>query len=109
MRFTALGAVRPYGMIIEILTLCGHARGPHVDVSNPWPMALISAIYGTDDDKEISSMLNTILSSTAGLGLIHESQNIHDSKRYSRPWFAVRLLFHHLFLLGWIIIFFPRV
>ncbi|KAG9004221.1 hypothetical protein FRB94_002577 [Tulasnella sp. JGI-2019a] len=62
--------------------------GPHVSPIDPWPMSLISAIYGTDDDLEIKQHLYTIMNSTAGLGLIHESVNVHHSTRYSRPWFA---------------------
>ncbi|KAI0773949.1 Six-hairpin glycosidase-like protein [Fomes fomentarius] len=61
--------------------------GPHANVYNPWPMSLISAIYGTDNDKEILSYLKTIASNTAGLGLIHESVNIYDGT-FTRPWFA---------------------
>ncbi|KAF8528877.1 Six-hairpin glycosidase-like protein [Hysterangium stoloniferum] len=62
--------------------------GPHVDVSHPWPMSLISSIFGTDDDAEISTALQTIANNTAGLGLIHESQSIHDNTDYTRSWFA---------------------
>ncbi|KAI0921582.1 hypothetical protein AcW1_004489 [Taiwanofungus camphoratus] len=61
--------------------------GPHEDAWNPWPMALVSAIYGTDDDDEIMSYLYLIANNTAGLGLIHESINIYDAS-YTRPWFA---------------------
>lgn len=68
-------------------------------------MSLISAIYGSDDNKEIENLLYTIVNvsysapfllglftgtiqNTAGLGLIHESQNVHDPTDYTRPWFA---------------------
>jgi len=62
--------------------------GPHVDVFHPWPMSLISSIYGTDDDQEITQLLYTIANNTAGLGLIHESQSIYSHSDYTRPWFA---------------------
>ncbi|KZW03916.1 hypothetical protein EXIGLDRAFT_715946 [Exidia glandulosa HHB12029] len=62
--------------------------GPHVDAWDPWPMSLISSIYGTDNDKEITDMLETILNNTAGLGLIHESVNIYNNHQYTRSWFA---------------------
>ncbi|KAJ7636299.1 Six-hairpin glycosidase-like protein [Roridomyces roridus] len=62
--------------------------GPHVDVWHPWPMSLISAIYGTDDDTEITTMLYSIAKNTVGLGLIHESQSIYDATSYTRSWFA---------------------
>ncbi|KAI5120497.1 hypothetical protein M0805_000082 [Coniferiporia weirii] len=62
--------------------------GPHVDAWNVWPMSLISSIYGTDDDDEITSTLYTIANNTMGLGLIHESISIYDASDYTRPWFA---------------------
>jgi len=63
-------------------------RGPHVSPVDPWPMALISAIFASDNDQEISGYLSTILSHTSGLGLIHESVDIHLDGVYTRPWFA---------------------
>ncbi|CAK5269074.1 unnamed protein product [Mycena citricolor] len=62
--------------------------GPHVDAWNPWPMSQITAIFGTDDDKEILDRLSLIAKNTAGLGLIHESQSIYNFTSYTRPWFA---------------------
>ncbi|ENH62180.1 hypothetical protein FOC1_g10015143 [Fusarium oxysporum f. sp. cubense race 1] len=62
--------------------------GPHANATNPWPMAHVSAIYGTDDDDEITERLNMILENTSGLGLIHESVNIYNSSVFTRPWFA---------------------
>lgn len=51
-------------------------------------MSQISHIYGTDDDDTISDKLEMLLKSTSGLGLIHESINIHNETDYTRPWFA---------------------
>lgn len=51
-------------------------------------MSQISAIFGTDDDKEIKQRLELILENTSGLGLIHESVNIYNVSVYTRPWFA---------------------
>ncbi|KAI0036072.1 Six-hairpin glycosidase-like protein [Vararia minispora EC-137] len=62
--------------------------GPHVDVQHPWPMSRIAAIFGTDDDDEILDSLYLIANNTNGLGLIHESVNIHNQSDYTRPWFA---------------------
>jgi len=62
--------------------------GPHVDTVHPWPMSLISAIYGSNDNEEIKALLYTIVNNTAGLGLIHESQNVHNASDSTRPWFA---------------------
>ncbi|KAI0131867.1 Six-hairpin glycosidase-like protein [Xylariales sp. AK1849] len=62
--------------------------GPHVNATYPWPMSHISAIYGTDDDEEITGRLSLIMNNTGGLGLVHESINIYNSSDYTRPWFA---------------------
>lgn len=51
-------------------------------------MSQVSAIYGTDDDAEITKSLDLLLKNTAGLGLIHESVSIYNATDYSRPWFA---------------------
>ncbi|PPQ84639.1 hypothetical protein CVT26_003930, partial [Gymnopilus dilepis] len=62
--------------------------GPHVDAWNPWHMAQISSIYGTDNDQEIQESLNLLLNNTSGLGLMHESLSIYNSSSYTRSWFA---------------------
>ncbi|THH09063.1 hypothetical protein EW145_g2291 [Phellinidium pouzarii] len=62
--------------------------GPHEDAWHIWPMSLISSIYGTDDDDEITTALYMIANNTLGLGLIHESINIYNQSDYTRPWFA---------------------
>ncbi|KAH8113396.1 Six-hairpin glycosidase-like protein [Phellopilus nigrolimitatus] len=62
--------------------------GPHEDAWNLWPMALVSSIYGTDDDDEITAALYMIANNTLGLGLVHESIDIYNATAYTRPWFA---------------------
>ncbi|KAK8023802.1 hypothetical protein PG993_011868 [Apiospora rasikravindrae] len=62
--------------------------GPHVNATYPWPMSQVSAIYGSDDDAEITQRLDVLLKNTAGLGLIHESVSIYNETDYTRPWFA---------------------
>lgn len=51
-------------------------------------MSQISGIFGADDDDEIRMRLALVVNNTAGLGLIHESINVHNTSVYSRPWFA---------------------
>ena len=41
--------------------------GPHANVYNPWPMSLISVIYGSDNDKEILNALYQIANVSSGL------------------------------------------
>ncbi|KAK8066321.1 hypothetical protein PG997_013068 [Apiospora hydei] len=61
---------------------------PHVQPGATWPMSVIMRIMTTDDDIEIRTNMKMILSSTAGLGLIHESVNAFDAKKWSRQWFT---------------------
>lgn len=68
--------------------LTSSRSGPHVGAKYPWPMSHISAIFGTERDKEIKGRLSLILNSTSGLGLIHESVNMYNTSDYTRPWFA---------------------
>ncbi|KAF8906780.1 fungal and bacterial [Gymnopilus junonius] len=62
--------------------------GPHIDAWNPWHMAQISSIYGTDNGQDILDSLNLLLNNTSGLGLMHESLSIYNSSSYTRSWFA---------------------
>lgn len=49
---------------------------PHTPTRNVWPMALLIQLMTSDDREEIERCLKQVLSSTAGLGLIHESVNV---------------------------------
>lgn len=51
-------------------------------------MSLIVGIMTTEDDDEIKDMLFQILASTDGLGLIHESINVHNVHMWTRSWFS---------------------
>lgn len=51
-------------------------------------MSSIIRIFTSDDDREIRSQLREIVSSTAGLGLIHESVDSWDQNKWSRQWFS---------------------
>ncbi|KAG5365478.1 Meiotically up-regulated gene 157 protein [Yarrowia sp. C11] len=62
--------------------------GPHVGIKNAWPMSRTMMIRTAETDEEIVESLNMLKTTTSGLGLMHESIDVTDSTKFSRPWFA---------------------
>ncbi len=51
-----------------------------------WPMSVIVRIMTEDDDYEIVRGLRQLVSSTDGLGLMHEAVNSHHVGIWTRQW-----------------------
>jgi len=61
--------------------------GPHIGPVNAWPMSLLVQAMTSDDDEEITGLLNAVKKASP-LGLVHESVNVDKVKDYTRSWFA---------------------
>ena len=68
------------------------ARGltsPHTGVVDHfWPMATIMQALTSNDEAEISSCLKILKGTHSGTYFIHESVNIDNPQKYTRPWFG---------------------
>ena len=57
--------------------------GPHVGLSNAWPIARLVQAMTSDDDEEIKGCLAAV-KKVCPLGLVHESVNVVRAREYTR-------------------------
>jgi meiotically up-regulated gene 157 (Mug157) protein len=60
----------------------------HTGQGRVWPMALIVQAWTSEDDGEITRLLQQLLDSSACTGLLHESVSVNNARDYTRAWFA---------------------
>ena len=62
--------------------------GPHIGYDMAWPMSLIIRAMTSRDDAEIKQCVQMLMDTDAGTGVIHESFDVNNANKYTRPWFA---------------------
>ena len=61
---------------------------PHTPTDYIWPIALCVQGLTSSDEAEQTALLETLMASDAGTGLMHEGFHKDDPTRFTRPWFA---------------------
>lgn len=61
---------------------------PHTRAGWVWPIALSMQGITSIDPAERAALVDVLLATTAGTGLMHESFDVEDPERFSRPWFG---------------------
>ncbi|MBO0811711.1 MAG: glycoside hydrolase family 125 protein, partial [Microlunatus sp.] len=68
-----------------------HAEGigsPHTHPNHVWPIALaVQGLTATDHEEKVR-LLRLLARTTGGTGQMHESFDVDDPTRFSRPWFS---------------------
>jgi hypothetical protein len=68
-----------------------YAKGvgsPHTPPGHVWPLSLIMQGLTTDDRDEQQALIDTLISTTAGTGYMHESFHPDRPEQFTREWFA---------------------
>lgn len=75
---------------------------PHTPKGNIWPIGLIMQGMTTRDKEEQDGILASLLRTTGGTGLMHESFDPNDPSKFTRDWFAWANSLFGEFVLQWI-------
>ncbi|MDJ0366838.1 glycoside hydrolase family 125 protein [Hymenobacter sp. H14-R3] len=62
--------------------------GPHVGLDMIWPIAITTRGLTSQDDAEIRACIQSLKTTHAGTGYMHESFHKDDPKKFTRAWFA---------------------
>ncbi|MDE6317987.1 MAG: glycoside hydrolase family 125 protein [Muribaculaceae bacterium] len=62
--------------------------GPHIGYNMIWPMSIMMKAFTSTDDAEIKQCIETLMTTHAGTGFMHESFNKDNPSDYTRDWFA---------------------
>jgi meiotically up-regulated gene 157 (Mug157) protein len=68
-----------------------HAAGigsPHTPKDYVWPISLTMQALTSTDAAEVERLLETLLSTDAGTGFMHEGVDVNNPEQFTRPWFA---------------------
>ncbi|PQE21992.1 DUF1237 domain-containing protein [Rutstroemia sp. NJR-2017a BBW] len=80
-----LSPSNPYFMTGPVLSAVG---GPHLGPGKSWPMAAIVRAITAFEKEEVVGQVMSILDSTGGTGVIHESVNAWAESDWTRAWFG---------------------
>ncbi|MCR6514783.1 glycoside hydrolase family 125 protein [Clostridium sp. LY3-2] len=61
---------------------------PHTPERYIWHIALSMQGITSNDEEEIKDLVNTLISTDAGTGFMHEGFNVDNSNEFTRDWFA---------------------
>ena len=62
--------------------------GPHIGYDMVWPMSIMMKAFTSTDDSEIKLCIETLMTTDAGTGFMHESFHKNNAANFTREWFA---------------------
>ena len=62
--------------------------GPHVGYDMVWPMSIMMKAFTSQSNNEIKWCIETLMTTDAGTGFMHESFHKNDPSNFTREWFA---------------------